>query len=121
MTGTSEMREELVRIQLAPRMCTNMSGDKQRAIADEILGAGYQKPRTISSWEELDALPDGTIIGVGLGTLRREGFPWLLAMQRGGGLWFSPATEFGVTSQDFELIALPAAVLWEPIDADRSF
>lgn len=30
--------------------------------ADEILAAGYRKPRTITTVEELDALPVGTII-----------------------------------------------------------
>lgn len=111
-------RDELVRIQLAPRMCTNMSGDKQRVIADDILTAGFRKPRRIDTVEALDALPDGTIIGMGLDTMGREGFPWLLAAQKEDGLWFSPASEFGVSGEDFDTIAFPVAVLWEVLDVE---
>lgn len=55
-------REELANIIRAPRMHTNTSGDKRRAIADAILAAGYRKPRTITTVEEAAALPEGTVI-----------------------------------------------------------
>ncbi|MGJ5667776.1 hypothetical protein QLG13_07895 [Rhodococcus aetherivorans] len=55
-------RDELARIIMAPRMHTNASGDKQRAIADAILASGYRKPRTITTVEEALALPEGSVI-----------------------------------------------------------
>lgn len=37
-------------------------GYNPQGAADAILAAGYRKPRTVTTVEELDALPEGTII-----------------------------------------------------------
>ena len=78
--------------------------------ADAILAAGYRKPRTITTVEELDALPMGAAI---LDTLRavwvNDGdtvAPWASLGEgnlEGGPIW--------VSAED---IALPATVLYAP-------
>ena len=35
---------------------------EDRELADALLAAGYSKPRTITTVEELDALPENTVI-----------------------------------------------------------
>jgi hypothetical protein len=41
---------------------TDCPYDHAPAIADSILAAGYSKPRTITTAEELDALTDGAVV-----------------------------------------------------------
>lgn len=51
------------RIELAETVSTATSGAVTKwAIADAILAAGYSKPRTITTAEELDALPEGSAV-----------------------------------------------------------
>ena len=67
------------------------------AAADAILAAGYRKPRTITTVEELDALPERSVV--------RDATTDVL--ERLGGRWYCG---------DFPGLAptLPATVLWEP-------
>ena len=72
--------------------------------ADVILAAGYSKPRTITTAEELDALAVGSVIldPIGL-ALRRDILGWNCTN--------------GTTHIDNDVLvddALPATVLWEP-------
>ena len=75
-------------------------------VADAILAAGYRKPRTITTTEELDALPDESIVRCRRGSTY-EKFP------DGDGLsgWMMIGYQrlFAGT-----VISLPATVLYEP-------
>jgi hypothetical protein len=66
---------------------------------DDILAAGYQRPRTITTVEELDALPAGTII--------RDPLP---CIKWGSGMWGT----FSGDSVGSNRIDFPATVLYEP-------
>ena len=61
--------------------------------ADVILAAGYRKPRTITTAEELDALAVGSVIRSGRGAIHEKEV-------------FSDYPDV--------VISLPATVLWEP-------
>ncbi|WP_285240084.1 hypothetical protein [Pseudarthrobacter sp. MEB009] len=70
---------------------------------DAVLAAGYSKPRTISTVEELDALPEGSII--------LDGEPDAL-LKTSMGNWRSlmdPESSYGS-----KYIILPATVIHEP-------
>lgn len=100
-------REELAAIISAPRMHTNMSGDKHRATADAILAAGYRKPRTITTIEELNALPDESIVRT------RHGDILELDEDRTGE-WrngYRPGWDIGFIASEHDL---PATLLWSP-------
>ena len=73
--------------------------------ADAILAAGYRRPRTITTTEELDTLPDGVIIMDGRGSCR-EG----LRTMGGGNVWRAMGPAKVLRSKE---IALPATVLHE--------
>lgn len=64
-------------------------------IADGLLTAGYRKPRTITTAEELDALPDRAVIL----SRFKDGIPMHSTM-RG--------------DSEFAGNVLPATILWEP-------
>lgn len=72
------------------------------APADAIIAAGYIKPRTITTVEELDALPEGAVILPRFGRTWRRG---LVAWDSGVYRWSSDS----VASHG----ALPATVLYE--------
>ncbi|WML63638.1 hypothetical protein [Rhodococcus sp. AH-ZY2] len=105
-------REELTNIIRAPRIHTNTSGDKQRAIADAILAAGYRKPRTVTTIEELDKLPDGAVIRGAHGQIsvihrgQVDGRPYIEVHYAG-----TEEIDF-----DYQYISLPAMVLYAPED-----
>jgi len=73
------------------------------ALADAILAAGYRKPRTITTREELDALPSGTAI------LDSDGNTNVLHDNG----WVLPGSGGGYTSWAVAQ-ALPVTVLYEP-------
>jgi hypothetical protein len=80
-------------------------------LADELLAAGYRKPRTITTAEELDALPIWSVVRDG------DGWVWEACSRTWAGenpklTWDGP--EWGDRSED---IALPATVLYEPEQA----
>jgi hypothetical protein len=78
---------------------------KVEATADAILAAGYSKPRTITTAEELDALPFETVI--------RDGDQCVL--ERWGEMEESGWVTVMVTSFiPRDQITLPATVLYEP-------
>ena len=89
--------------------------EMEEAQADAILAAGYSKPRTISTVEELDALPVGSVIrtsGIDFHTMPRvavkTGF-WLKESE-----WeVADSNEWIADSS--ELDDLPATVLYEHI------
>jgi len=61
-------RDELAQLiaSTADEFCMLRTGDipiaTDHAAADAILAAGYTKPRTITTVEELDALPEGSVV-----------------------------------------------------------
>ena len=71
--------------------------------ADAILAAGYRKPRTITTMEELDALAEGSVILTNGGEDS--------AQKDGEGEWYLWGGDYGQDSGD---IFLPATVLHEP-------
>lgn len=77
-------------------------GGSVGATVDAILAAGYRKPRTITTAEELDALGTDSVV-------RDDEMVWL----RGNSEWYAPMTTAGYASR---YISLPATVLWEPSD-----
>jgi SAM-dependent MidA family methyltransferase len=79
-----------------------------KSMAEELIEAGYRKPRTITTAEELDALPVDTVIRTAGGRVYEKGcypddkeFPfWSMTNEQ---------REFGSRQ-----VPLPATVLWEP-------
>ena len=79
--------------------------DYALAEADAILAAGYRKPRTVTTVEELDALPFETVI--------RDGDDCVL--ERWGDIEESGWVTVMVTSfVPRDQITLPATILYEP-------
>lgn len=82
------------------------------ALADELIGRGWRPPaRVVTTVEELDALPKGTVI--------RDA----LSVQECLGTWLSPhvplwAGTAGELSSSSDL-QLPATVLWESEEGER--
>lgn len=74
-----------------------------RSTAKDLLAAGYYRPRTITTLDELDALPDGAVI------LDEDND----VSRRRGGLWCGHETA-ALTSVRMAKF-LPAAVLLEPL------
>lgn len=72
-------------------------------IAASILAAGYSKPRTITTAEELDALPVGSVI------LSNGGED--SAQKDDEGYWYLWGGDIGLVSEE---IMLPATVLYTP-------
>jgi len=70
---------------------------------DAILAAGYRKPRTITTAEELDALAEGSVI------LSNDGED--SAQKDGEGYWYLWGGDIGLCSEE---INLPVTVLHEP-------
>jgi hypothetical protein len=86
---------------------TDCPYDHAPTIADAILAAGYRKPRTITTAEELDALPSGASIlwgGKVYGAARVH--------QKGRAYWFRPG-RVGHTVVTPSVV-YPATVLYEP-------
>lgn len=73
--------------------------------ADAILAAGYKKPRTITTAEELDALPVGSVIldPIGLSLHKNEFTGWRAS---------NGAKD--ITAEMLQREALPATVLYTP-------
>ena len=108
----SDEREELAlilvnaqrsRYSIAPRTTTEHCSESCWAEVDAILAAGYRKPRQVTTVEELDALPDGSIILDARG-LCREG----LRTMGSGNVWRAMGPAQVLRSME---IALPATVL----------
>lgn len=74
-------------------------------LADELIAAGYRKPRTITTVEELDALAEGSMI--------LDGDPDVCSKNKSGTWKCLSDPEW---SHDSEIVggSLPATVLYEP-------
>lgn len=55
-------RDELARVIFDAPALIAWDNRSQRIIADAILAAGYRKPRTVTTSEELDALPVDSVV-----------------------------------------------------------
>lgn len=108
MTGNTERDElaELTDLLSGPELWEDFGNDipefQPTRGADAVLAAGYRKPRTITTGEELDTLPEGTII------LDKESD----AVQNQNGYWHSTDGHTFDAVEQSEY--LPAVVLWEP-------
>ncbi|WP_457948284.1 hypothetical protein ACTAQI_20245 [Pseudarthrobacter sp. alpha12b] len=76
-----------------------------KIVAAAVLAAGFRKPRTVTTVEELDALPDGAIIR------EANGDPTRAVKRQDGKVWWIDGPH-GMSASD--LIPLPATVLHEP-------
>jgi hypothetical protein len=83
----------------------SLAGVVARYAADAILAAGYSKPRTTTTAEELDALPAESVLGATDGTVYRRAVDGLGAVWRAAG---SGRNRFP------DSIQLPATVLYSP-------
>jgi hypothetical protein len=84
-----------------------LTGDPHET-ATAILAAGYHKPRTIATAEELDALPeDSVVLDDTRASHQRLPFEYRLTKEP---LWAGFSDEPYTT----DWIELPATVLWEP-------
>lgn len=107
--------DELAELISAPRMNTNMSGNKHRATATAILTEGYRRvtvPRTITTVDELDELPLlSTVISSG-----PNFYAWQKrhSPSKGRDVWYSTFdTDWGFESY-YILEDGDATLLWEP-------
>lgn len=82
---------------------TECSCEQDMDVTDAILAAGYRKPRTITTVEELDMLPDNSVIEDGAGDVGV-----LLA----GNVWYPETAPIPVRKVGKSY--LPATVLYEP-------
>lgn len=76
-------------------------GEQVDTAIDIALAAGYRKPRTITTTEELDALPFESVVKASDGNVWESFY----------GGWYETASRTGRTASD---IALPVTVLYEP-------
>lgn len=77
-------------------------------IAERLDAAGYTKPRVITTEEELDELPVGSVV-LSMVYVRQQGWP--VAFQRwDSGDWHRGGRSSFTHPDNF----LPATVLWEP-------
>ncbi|EKT82540.1 hypothetical protein WSS_A11683 [Rhodococcus opacus M213] len=77
-------------------------------LADELLAAGYRKPRTIVTADGLEALPNGAVI------LSEQGGVWERQEGQAGSLSWVEATQGRGSPQPSDEIALPATVIHLP-------
>lgn len=98
---SNEQRDELARDIAAALGGGNASVRAITNVAEALIAAGYRKPRTITTHEELDALPEGSVIHSGEGAVFEKCHSGWIETGRGGVM-------------DPEDIALPATVIHEP-------
>lgn len=96
----SSERDELAQI-VRLNLISYVSDFQAREVARSIRAAGYIKPRTVTTAEELDALPHHTMIYTADGDHAEHVYDQ----------WFIPGVNYRYTSAT---IALPATVTWEP-------
>lgn len=101
---TTNERDELA--ELAETIRTGSLGTSE--IADALLTAGYRKPRTITTAEELDALPGESVIRDAGGMVFEKDF---IIGDPSDWWWIEPDREGRQTNS---AIALPATVLHTP-------
>lgn len=83
-------------------------------IADGLIAAGYRKPRTITSVEELDALPDGAIV------LDYYEDVCVLEDSAAAGYRDTHSRTWSQPDGTVNLsVSLPATVLYEPTEATK--
>jgi hypothetical protein len=81
---------------------------KVEAMADAILAAGYTKPRTISTVEELDALPVDSVVRSDMCNVYVKDYD----LDDPSAIWW--VTAGAVSEYQSNRILLPATVLYEP-------
>ena len=102
-TSPDTQRDELAQIikrEQARAVSRQRPSDAYDAPADAIFAAGYRKPRTTETMEEVDALREGSVVLDGD-----------VCVRRADGYWKVLGLDGVYTSRD---INLPATVLWEP-------
>ena len=107
-TQRDELAAEIADVYLSNMGAGPLAGKvTQFDLAEAILAAGYRKPRTITSVEELHGLPLGSVI--------IDSDPSVLQMLEksaiGGAEWAQPNEERIYSSGH---VTLPATVLYEP-------
>ena len=103
-TERDELAEEIAGYRLGEGYyAVDIGSSDALAIADDILAAGYRKPRTVSTVEELDALPQETVV------LDCDGDAW--QKNRTTGTWSN--TEGATQNSNLVAFYAPLTVLSE--------
>lgn len=95
-------RDELVQIICEGRAAwvTDLAQRKSEEYqADAILAAGYSKPRTITTIDELDALPDRSLIETRGGVVFQKYAGWFAKGENG---WHRPGYEWTERTRNFD-------------------
>ncbi|UDL14889.1 hypothetical protein PP357_gp42 [Arthrobacter phage Sarge] len=100
-------RDELAEVIKAVDIIREKGETRPHALrqADAVLAAGYRKPRTITTQEELDALPEGVMVWTDAGFYLKE------RLMHGISTWVTTNERWYFKTED---IPLPATVLHEP-------
>ena len=106
MTTTEEFAAD---IRTAPVTGGN-DVDLSRPLAKHLQDLGYRKPRTITTAQELDALPEGTVIRDASGVIRDR----FNDSDTGAALWLRPGAQGWMLSRNFEDKHFPATILYSP-------
>jgi len=85
-------------------------GDFCGDVEAAVLAAGYRRPRTVTTVEELDALPEGTVIRDASGVVRDR----FNDSETDAALWLRPGASGWMLSRNFGDKNFPATVLHEP-------
>jgi len=105
MSAREELAELLEEEQEAGRWASSPTADLYGFMADAILAAGYSKPRTITTVEELDAIPAWSVVRSEQATI------WEKFEGNGGDFWAETMT---LGKHPSSHIALPATVIYSP-------
>lgn len=110
MSARDELKQVIVGY-FGPTLAINSYKTPQQQddeLTDAILAAGYRKPRTIATTEELDALPVGAVL------LSSELNPWQIDNDEDGERWYVANADTYFTSEIFMRQRGPFTVIWEP-------
>jgi hypothetical protein len=88
-----------------------LDANAAHAIAGVLIELGYSKPRTITTVEELDALPEKSVIRDADGSVYEAFEAWNRDESSYGIQWLETGTSWRAEMAE---IALPATVLYEP-------
>ncbi|MFB8368545.1 hypothetical protein ACFC25_04185 [Pseudarthrobacter sp. NPDC055928] len=101
------MNENAERVELTDIIASNRNEYADKT-ADRILAAGYRKPRTITTVEELDALPVESAVLSDMGNVYIKD----IDLDDPTAIWW--VTAGAVSEFPSIAITLPATILWEP-------
>ena len=90
-------------------MGSDLAEAKAARLADDVIAAGYRKPRTVTTAAELDALPVGTVVLV----KQPEDVRGYSYQQGPSGRWYGAAASIGALAIQLMFPGSTATVLHE--------